>query len=51
MKKLLVVVGLALAAVLGAASPSSAAGQVCYDVNITAQGSPVVAEAACQPLP
>ncbi len=51
MKKLLVAAGFAVALLFGTASAASAAGQVCYDVTINAQGSPVVAQAACQPLP
>lgn len=49
MKKLLIVAALALAALFGGLSAANA-GQACYGVQITAQGSSVVNESGCQPI-
>ena len=51
MKKLLVVAGFVAALLFGSASGATAAGQLCYDVQVNAQGSPVVSETGCQTLP
>lgn len=52
MIKRLSVVGLSVCALAGIFSaPAGAAGQVCYEVQVTAQGSSVVSEAACHQLP
>ena len=49
MKKLLIVAALALASLFGGLSAANA-GQACYDVQVTVQGSPVVSESGCQPI-
>ena len=51
MKKLLVVAGFVAALLFGATSSASAAGQLCYDVQVNAQGSSVVSQTGCQDLP
>ena len=49
MKKILIVAALALASLFGGMSAANA-GQVCYDVQVNAQGSSVVSESGCQPI-
>lgn len=51
MKKLLVAAGFVAALLFGSASAASAAGQVCYSVQVNAQGSSFVSESGCQALP
>lgn len=51
MKKLLIVAGFVAALLFGSTAGASAAGQLCYDVQVNAQGSSVVSEAGCQTLP
>ena len=51
MKKLLAVLALAAGTLLVTGGPASAAGQVCYDVNINVSGQEPIVQAGCQPLP
>ena len=51
MKKLLAILALSGGALLTFASPASAAGELCYDVNISIAGQTPVAQAGCQALP
>lgn len=45
-----VAAGLALPAVAVAAPANAATGQVCYGVQVSANGSSVVSQAGCQPI-
>ena len=51
MKKLIAVLAAAIGLSVVGMAPAGAAGQVCYDVNVAAAGSTVVAQAGCQDLP
>jgi len=51
MKKLLAILALSGGALFTFASPASAAGELCYDVNIAIAGQAPIAQAGCQPLP
>ena len=50
-KKLLAIVALAGGALFAFASPASAAGELCYDVNVSLPGQAPIAQAGCQALP
>jgi hypothetical protein len=50
-KKLLAVLGLALGAVVLTTGTASAAGQLCYDVNINVSGQEPIVQSGCQALP
>ena len=50
MKKLLLVVAFAIAAVVGSVLPASAAGQVCYDLSISPDPAGL-SGASCVDLP
>ena len=50
LKKVLAATAVAGALAVAAAAPAAAAGQFCYDVQVTANGSTVVSQAACQPI-
>ncbi len=52
MRKRLAVLSITALSAMGAfASTAGAAGQVCYDVQINAQGSSVLSQTGCQDLP
>ena len=52
MKKILAVIGLAVAGLVGlSAVPASAAGQLCHDVTVVVNGESVVDDASCTALP
>lgn len=51
MRKLLAVLALAAGTLLVTGGTAAAAGQVCYDVNISVSGQEPITQAACQPLP
>ena len=50
MKRIVAVVATALLGAAVLATPASAAGQLCYDVNVVVNGEAVVALAACTPI-
>ena len=51
MKKLIAATVAAAGLALIAAAPSSAAGQLCYDVEVNVAGQAPIAQAGCQDLP
>jgi hypothetical protein len=51
MKKLIAAVIAASGLTFLVAAPASAAGQLCYDVNISIAGQAPIAQAGCQDLP
>ena len=51
MKKLLAVLALAVGAIVVTGAPASAAGQLCYDVNINVSGQAPITQTGCQALP
>jgi type 1 fimbria pilin len=50
MKRVLAVAATALFGAALFAAPASAAGQLCYDVNVVVNGQAVVAQTACTPI-
>lgn len=51
MKKIIAIAAAAIGLSMLSMAPAGAAGQVCYDVNVAAAGSTVLAQAGCQDLP
>jgi hypothetical protein len=52
MRTRLALLSIAALSALGAfSSTASAAGQVCYDVDVSAAGTPVLQQSGCQDLP
>ena len=51
MKKLLAIIALATGAFVFTAGPASAAGQLCYDVQVNVSGQAPIAQTGCQALP
>ena len=52
MKKIIAVVGIAVAGLIGLSTgTASAAGQICHDVSVVVNGESVVADASCTALP
>jgi hypothetical protein len=50
-KKLIALAAAALGLSLFSMAPAHAAGQLCYDVNISVAGQAPIAQAGCQDLP
>jgi type 1 fimbria pilin len=50
-KKLIALLALATGSLLFAAGNASAAGQVCYDLNVNVSGQAPIVQAGCQDLP
>jgi hypothetical protein len=51
LKKLLVLAAAAAGLTFAAMAPASAAGQLCYDVNVNVAGQAPIAQSGCQDLP
>ena len=51
MKKLLIIAATIAGVSLATVAPAGAAGQLCYDVNVSIAGQAPIAQAGCQDLP
>lgn len=51
MKKLFAVLAIAAGALFLGSAPASAAGELCYDVNVTIADQAPITQAGCQQLP